>query len=286
LVPASGRYVGTAVSDELTGHHESTGHQQIKPSRRARLVEGDLLMSEEGDFAQMLPSLEKSSSKMWKKSCLCVAESLDVWYITNDKLMEGTPMCMGALVINQDDFQSTCQIWTVGENSKATKVERIERCGVVKKRGQINPSYKERFFVLDNDVLEYYDDVHGYLEDDKLRLAGRDVNRGSMKGADKRGSFNSSLNFELTQQNFSFRQPKGHGKGALLTKHLQVSRGTPSGVDKSNDGYHFTVECTLSNKKIECACADEEGRNMWVRKIHEASQLSEEVVHVFTFKHT
>ena len=135
LKPASGRYIGTVVSDESTGHHESTGHQQIKPSRRARLVEGDLLISEEEEFAQILPSLEKSSPKMWKKCCLCVAESLDVWYITNDKLMQGMPMCMGALVINQDDFQSTCQTWTVGENSKETKFERIERCGVVKKRG-------------------------------------------------------------------------------------------------------------------------------------------------------
>ena len=95
------------------------------------------MISEEGEFAQILPSLEKSSSKMWKKSCVCVAESLDVWYITNEKLMEGTPTCMGALVINQDDFQSTCQTWTVEENSKAAKVERIQRCGLVKKRGQV-----------------------------------------------------------------------------------------------------------------------------------------------------
>ena len=108
----------------------------------------------------------------------------------------------------------------------------------------------------------------------------------SIQSPDVRGSFNSSLKFELTQQNLSFRQTKGHSKGALLTKHLKVSSGTRNGVDKSNDGYHFTVECTLSDKKIECACADEEGRNMWVRKIHEASQLSEEVVYVCTFKRT
>jgi hypothetical protein len=152
--------------------------------------------------------------------------------------------------------------------------------------GQINTCYKERFFVLDNDVLEYYDDVHGYLEDERLRLAGRDVNRVNIRSSDRRGSYNSSLNFELTHQNLSFRQTKGHGKGALLTKLLKVSSGTPNGMDKSNDGYHFTVTCTSSDKKIECACADEEGRNMWVRKIHEASQLSEEVVYVCTFKHT
>ncbi len=30
--------------------------------------------------------------------------------------------------------------------------------GNVKKRGQVNASYKGRFFVLKNDVLEYYED--------------------------------------------------------------------------------------------------------------------------------
>jgi len=233
--------------------------QSISPQRKestagspySKIVECELLVCSRGMFRQNLPSPDEWPT--WKRGYLCVAKNLDVWYIIDkiDNLIESTPMCMGTLVINQQDFQKTCQIWKFDKDQRQSRpVDKvIERCGIVKKRGRFNTSYKERFFVLTSDVLEYYDDIQVYLANMSERL-GTKV------------------------------------KVSLSTRHLKVSPGTPTGVDNSSDGYHFTIESTFDSKVFECACKDKDGRDMWVRKIREASKVQQQVVHVSTFTHT
>ncbi len=152
-------------------------------------------------------------------------------------------MCMGTLVINQQDFQKTCQIWKFDKDERQSQPidKEIERCGIVKKRGRFNTSYKERFFVLTTDVLYYYDDIQVYLANMSERLGTK-------------------------------------MKVSLSTRHLKVCPGTQTGVDNSSDGYHFTIESTFDSKVFECACIDREGRDMWVQKIREASKVQQQVV--------
>jgi hypothetical protein len=62
-------------------------------------------------------------------------------------------------------------------------------------------------------------------------------------------------------------------KRSIPTKNLSVTPATPSGVDKSNEGYHFTIKCTSNDKVvIECACTDAEVRAVWVQKIEACYQ--------------
>jgi hypothetical protein len=65
---------------------------------------------------------------------------------------------------------------------------------------------------------------------------------------------------------------EGGLKGSIPTKNLSVTPATPSGVDKSNDLYHFTIKCTSNDKVIECACTDAEARGIWVQKIEACYQ--------------
>jgi hypothetical protein len=44
--------------------------------------------------------------------------------------------------------------------------------GNVKKRGQVNPAYKQRFFVLTDDELCYFENEKAYLENHKGGLRG------------------------------------------------------------------------------------------------------------------
>ena len=59
-------------------------------------------------------------------------------------------------------------------------------------------------------------------------------------------------------------------KGSIPARDIKVKTSTPSGVDQSKDGYHFTIVNTSSGKVIEFACSDAAGRDVWVRKIAEA----------------
>jgi len=113
---------------------------------------------------------------------------------------------------------------------------------------QVNTSYQERFFVLNHDVLEYYDDCSVYLQSQMERV----------------GSKSKVSKF----------------KGTLSTRDLKVSPGTQNGVNQSRDGYHFTIESKFDAKIIECACTDKETRDKWVQKIREASAaVMQEVAH-------
>ena len=234
----AGKYIGTEVSEQSI-RPQGTSNAQ---SPSSKLVDCELLMCSLGMFKQNLPSPDESSS--WKSGCLCVAKNLDVWYIVNkmDNLIESTPMCIGTLIINQEDFQKTCEIWKFDKLCTGPLVTkgRIQRCGLVKKRGQINTSYQERFFVLNHDVLEYYDDCSVYLQSQMERVGSK--SKGSSKF-----------------------------KGTLSTRHLEVSPGRQNGVNQSRDGYHFTIENKFDAKIIECACSDKETRDKWVQKIREAS---------------
>jgi hypothetical protein len=56
---------------------------------------------------------------------------------------------------------------------------------------------------------------------------------------------------------------EGGLKGSIPTRIVKVT----SVFNKSNDGYHFTIEDTCNGKLIECACEDAKSRDMWVQKI-------------------
>jgi hypothetical protein len=244
---SAGRYVGNEVSEKSTSPRRTT-------LPYSDIVECELLLDSLGMFRQKIPSPDESLD--WRKGYFCIAENLDVWYIINkmENLIESTPMCMGTLVINQEDIQKTCKIWKVDNESHSVPLDNeksIGRCGFVKKKGQYNSSYKDRFLVLNKDGIEYFEDVQAYIAS-QIQRAGTKLH-----------------------------------KGSLSIRTLKVSSGTPNGVDKSCDGYHFTIESTVGAKAIECACMDEQGRNMWVRKIQEAMEASkQQVVHVSTFTHT
>jgi hypothetical protein len=235
--PNAGRYIGTEVNERSIEPQKTDSAQS--PSK---LVDSEFLMCSLGMFKQNLPSRDESPS--WKSGSLCVAKNLDVWYIINkmDNLIESTPMCMGCLIINEEDFRKTCEIWRLdtpdSDGRPLVMKGKIERCGLVKKRGQVNTSYKDRFLVLNHDVLEYYEDVASYIQ----------------------GNTGTNL--------------VSKAKGSLFARCLQVSPGAQDGVNKSSDGYHFTLtyqESGFSPKIIEFACMDEEGRDKWVQKIREAN---------------
>ena len=70
-------------------------------------------------------------------------------------------------------------------------------------------------------------------------------------------------------------------KGSIPTRNAKVPSTTLSGVIKSNDGYHFTIEDTSNGKLIECICEDTKSRDIWVQKIqasyHHATIKAEKV---------
>ena len=48
-------------------------------------------------------------------------------------------------------------------NSVCPLRQSIHHMGVLKKRGQFNTAFKTRYFVLNEDILEYYEDEPSYL---------------------------------------------------------------------------------------------------------------------------
>jgi hypothetical protein len=105
--------------------------------------------------------------------------------------------------------------------------------GIVFKRGQFNRAYRERFFVLKDEVLEYFEDRKAYL-------------------TQNRGDLVLSRHARL--------------KGLISTKNIKVTPATPEGVQKSNDGYHFTMT-TEAGRKMECACENAAERDLWVHML-------------------
>ena len=100
------------------------------------------------------------------------------------------------------------------------------------RRGQFNTAYQTCFLVLNNAMLECYEDEQTYCVAKESGL-----------------------------------------KRSIPTKNLIVTPATPSGVDRSNEGYHFTIKCTSNDKiVIECASTDAEVRAMWVQKIEACYQ--------------
>jgi hypothetical protein len=60
---------------------------------------------------------------------------------------------------------------------------------------------------------------------------------------------------------------EGGLKGSIPVREIKVTPATPSGVDISQEGHHFTIETNSQGKRIEFACEDADGRDMWVQKI-------------------
>ncbi len=145
--PNAGRYIGTEVNERSIEHQKKASAQS--PSK---LIDSEFLMCSLGMFKQNLPSRDESPS--WKSGSLCVAKNLDVWHIINkmDNLIESTPMCMGSLIINQEDFRKTCEIWRLDTSDSDSRPlvtkGKIERCGLVKKRGQVRATFSPSFLLL------------------------------------------------------------------------------------------------------------------------------------------
>jgi hypothetical protein len=117
--------------------------------------------------------------------------------------------------------------------SGLTAISNKSHKGVVKKR-HLNTTFKSRYFVLSNEILEFYEDERAYIA--VSGLTGK----------------------------------KGGRKGSISIPDVKVTSGTPSGADKSDDGYHFTMEETDGKGKGKvtvCACENAAGRDMWVQKI-------------------
>jgi hypothetical protein len=111
----------------------------------------------------------------------------------------------------------------------------------------------------------------------------------------KRGQFNTAFKsrflvlsddmLEYYEDEKAYLVKKEGGlKEPIPTRNVNVTPATRSGADKTNDGYHFTIENTSNGKLIECACEDAESRDMWVQKIqtsyHHATVQGDEKVTV------
>jgi hypothetical protein len=87
--------------------------------------------------------------------------------------------------------------------------------------------YEERYLVLTSKSLDYYMNRKAYLD-----------------------------------------KPKGRApEGSIAIQTLKVTPASPNGIDKSSDGYLFTIESTSTGEVLEFACEDAVGRNAWVHNI-------------------
>ena len=68
-------------------------------------------------------------------------------------------------------------------------------------------------------------------------------------------------------ENAYLSEKEGGLMTTLPTQVVKVTLTTPSGAADSDHGYHFTIANTADGKVIECACEDEESRDLWVQKI-------------------
>jgi hypothetical protein len=180
-------------------------------------------------------SIDTNASKAWNTLGLRVAESIPLLDIesvsstagdTKEGLVSRLNRCMMCLPKEIDKKLAKKDAKELLRNSVSPLRQSIKHMGVLKKRGQFNTTFKTRCFVLNEDILEYYDDEKSYL----------------------------------------FNKERGL-KGSIQTRSAKVTPATCSGVDESNDGYHFTIEDTSSGKLIECACEDAQSRDLWVEKL-------------------
>jgi hypothetical protein len=122
----------------------------------------------------------------------------------------------------------------------------------VKKRGQLNTAFKQRYFVLKDEMLKYYEDKKAYLTN----------KRGGLKGS------TSTKNITVTPAT---------PKGLKLSKdgyHFTVTTGTMQALDQKKLYKH--------GKVIECACESVVERDMWVHKLQESQRNAEIVAAKFT----
>ena len=122
----------------------------------------------------------------------------------------------------------------------------------MKKRGQLNIAFKQRYFVLKDKMLEYYEDQKAYL-----------TNKcGGLKGS------TSTKNITVTPV---------IPKGLKLSKdgyHFTVTTGTMQALDQKKLYIH--------GKVIQCACESVVERDMWVHKLQESQRNAQIVAAKFT----
>ena len=122
----------------------------------------------------------------------------------------------------------------------------------MKKRGQLNIAFKQRYFVLKDKMLEYYEDQKAYLTN----------KRGGLKGS------TSTKNITVTPAT---------PKGLKLSKdgyHFTVTTGTMQALDQKKLYIH--------GKVIQCACESVVERDMWVHKLQESQRNAQIVAAKFT----
>lgn len=277
-------------TSRLPSHHESTlspNHTseagldkcatvEVMPDERQALEKGTLYKLTTGhvkkwELREMLLTDEKLSysidtnaSKAWNTLGLRVAESIPLLdiekvvstaddHVTKEGFLSRLNMsCLMCLPDEIDKKLAKENAKELLRNIVCPLRQSINHMGVVKTRGvktrgQSNTSFKTICVVLNEGMLEYYEDERSYLFNKKRGL-----------------------------------------KGSIQTKNIKITSATFSGVDVSNDGYHFTIEDTSSGKLIECACEDAQSRDLWVGKIkasyHNATVECESVAIVVHMK--
>jgi hypothetical protein len=127
-------------------------HQQILTGSPALHEPGDhncvecfLLVNGKGLFTQALPELsghaevETGVEDVWTAGFISIRDNLDLWYVIDDipLLLESHPKCMGTFVIDEEDFQKSCESWRQkkekGQHSSEKNMSRklIGRSGCV-----------------------------------------------------------------------------------------------------------------------------------------------------------
>ena len=268
----------------LPSHHESTlspnhtseagldqcASVEVMPDERQALEKGTLYKLTTGhvkkwELREMLLTDEKLSysidtnaSKAWNTLGLRVAESIPLLdiekvvstaddHVTKEGFVSRLNIsCLMCLPDEIDKKLAKEDAKELLRNIVCPLRQSINHMGVVKTR-QSNTAFKTICVVLNEGMLEYYEDERSYL----------------------------------------FNKERGL-KGSILTKNIKITSATFSGVDESNDGYHFTIEDTSSGKLIECACEDAQSRDLWVEKIkasyHNATVECESVAIVVHMK--
>ena len=124
----------------------------------------------------------------------------------------------------------------------------------MKKRGQLNIAFKQRYFVLKDEMLEYYEDQKAYLTN----------KRGGLKGS------TSTKNITVTPAT---------PKGLKLSKdgyYVTTSR-LPQAQCKRLIKRNY-----IHGKVIQCACESVVERDMWVHKLQESQRNAQIVAAKFT----
>jgi hypothetical protein len=219
---------------------DKTSDQVILAGNLYKLLSGQIPTWEQREILltkdKLSYSIDTYASKGWNTLGLPVAESmglLDIEKVVSDadEKVDGEAEFMSRLA----KFVSR----PIDGGSFAGDVQdsslrpHISHMGAAKKRGQINTAYKTRFLVLTDAGKEA---VLEYYEDEEAYLVGNEAGP----------------------------------RGSIPARDIKVKTSTPSGVDQSKDGYHFTIVNTSSGKVIEFACSEAASRDMWVRKIAEA----------------